>query len=44
MLRYTKADKGAACRINVRQSGTEQVLTVCNDLDEEAVKGYIISL
>jgi hypothetical protein len=44
LLRYTKADKGADCRISVRQSGAEQVLTVCNDLDEEAVKGYIISL
>ena len=44
ILRYTKADKGANCRISVRQSGTEQVLTVCNDLDEDAVKGYIISL
>jgi predicted nucleic acid-binding protein len=44
MLRYTRADKDAACRISVRRSGTEQVLTVCNDLDEEAVKGYIISL
>jgi hypothetical protein len=44
LLRYTKADKGADCRISVRQSGGEQLLTVCNNLDEDAVKGYIISL
>jgi len=44
LLRYTKAEKDADCRINVRQSGSEHVLTVRNDLDEEAVKGYIISL
>jgi len=44
LLRYTKAEKEAECRISVRQSGSEQVLTVRNDLDEEATKGYIISL
>jgi hypothetical protein len=42
LLRYTKADKGADCRVSVRQNGSEHVLTVRNDLDEEAVKGYVI--
>jgi hypothetical protein len=44
LLRYTKAEKGADCRISVRQSGAEQVVTVRNNLDEEAVKTYVISL
>jgi hypothetical protein len=42
-LRYTRAEKGADCRVSVRQNGAEQVLTVRNDLDEEAVKTYIIA-
>ena len=42
LLRYTRAEKDAECRISVRQSGNEHVLTVRNDLDEETVKGYVI--
>jgi len=43
LLRYTRAEKGADCRISVRRNGSEYVLSVRNDLDEEATKGYIIA-
>jgi tRNA U34 2-thiouridine synthase MnmA/TrmU len=43
LLRYTKAEAGAECRISVRRDGAEQILTIPNDLNEEAVKGYIIA-
>ena len=44
LLRYTKAEAGTECRIAVRQSGGEKILTVKNDLDEEAVKNYLVTL
>jgi tRNA U34 2-thiouridine synthase MnmA/TrmU len=43
LLRYTKAEKGALCRISVRQNGGEQLLTVPNDQTNEDVERYLVA-
>lgn len=42
LLRYTKAESGAECRLKVRCNGTETVRNVINDITEEAVVRYRI--
>lgn len=44
LLRYTKAEPGTSCRIQVRHKNEEQIMTVGNDLDEAAMSPYRIAL
>ena len=43
LLRYTRAAADADCRISIRRDNAEQVLTISNTLNEEAVKGYLVA-
>lgn len=43
LLRYTKAEAGASCRIKLRVNDTEQLISVFNDLDPAAVEAYQIA-
>jgi len=43
MLRYTRAEAGAECRIAVRQNDLEQVITVVNDLNPADVERYLVA-
>jgi tRNA-uridine 2-sulfurtransferase len=42
LLRYTKAEPGAACRLSVRCNDIEQTVSVLNDMNEAAVERYLI--
>lgn len=44
MLRYTKAEPAAECRIKVRSNGEEHIMIVANMLSHSDVEKYIISL
>lgn len=44
MLRYTKADIDAPCRMNVRFGTSEEIMVVNNSLTPSEVEKYIISL
>lgn len=43
LLRYTKAEPGSACRINVRCDGSEQILTIPHSMSDADVTAYLIS-
>jgi tRNA U34 2-thiouridine synthase MnmA/TrmU len=43
LLRYTKAEAGAECRINVRQNDAETALTINHSLTPSDVETYIIA-
>jgi tRNA U34 2-thiouridine synthase MnmA/TrmU len=43
LLRYTRAEPGAVCRLMIRDNGEEQVMTVINDLNEDAVAAYMVA-
>jgi len=43
LLRYTKAEAGADCRINVRQNDTEQTIIVANTMKPADVERYIVA-
>ena len=43
LLRYTKAEAGAECRISVRQDGLEQTISVTNTLTPSDVERYIVA-
>lgn len=43
LLRYTRAEAGATCRVRVRQNDSEKIISVCNDLNAEAVVRYQIA-
>jgi tRNA U34 2-thiouridine synthase MnmA/TrmU len=43
LLRYTKAEQGASCRIEQRINGSEKVITVIHDLNETAVESYLVA-
>jgi len=42
MLRYTKAEPAASCRIHIRDTGGERTVTVTNNLDDAAVQPYLV--
>jgi tRNA-specific 2-thiouridylase len=42
LLRYTKADSEATCRINVRHNGEETIRLVTNNVTEETIRQYRI--
>ena len=43
MLRYTKAEPGAECRIELRLDDSKQVFSVINDMGPEAVEKYQVA-
>lgn len=43
LVRYTKAEPNAACRILVRADNTERVITVINDLGELGSEQYLLA-
>lgn len=43
LLRYTRAEPGSACRMEVRVNGDTRVFTVNNDLNESMVESYLVA-
>jgi hypothetical protein len=43
MLRYTKAEPGAECRIEQRFNDTKQLFSVVNDMGPDAVGKYLVA-
>ena len=43
MLRYTKAEPGAECRIELRLNDSKEVFSVINDMGPEAVEPYLVA-
>lgn len=43
LLRYTRAEAGAACRIEVRTGDETQILSVINDMNESTVESYLVA-
>ena len=43
LLRYTKAEPGAECRIEMRLNDSQQVFSVINDMSPEAVEPYLVA-
>ncbi len=43
LLRYTRAEANAQCRLEVRVNGETRELSVTNDLDEVAVESYLVA-
>jgi tRNA U34 2-thiouridine synthase MnmA/TrmU len=43
LLRYTKAETDTECRINVRQNGTEQTITVINNMKPADVEQFLVA-
>ncbi len=43
LLRYTRAEAGAACRIEVRVGDETRILPVINDMNESTVESYLVA-
>jgi len=43
LLRYTRAETGASCRISVRQNDVEKVINATNDLTSSDVERYVVA-
>ena len=43
LLRYTRAEAGAACRIEVRTGDETRILSVINDMNESTVESYLVA-
>ncbi len=43
LLRYTRAEAGAACRISVSRKGVENILTVTHELTPTDVERYLVA-
>ncbi|MDD2310464.1 MAG: hypothetical protein PHH91_12855 [Desulfuromonadaceae bacterium] len=43
LLRYTKAEPGAECRIELRQNESTRIFSVLNDMEPEAVEKYLVA-
>lgn len=43
LLRYTKAEPGSECRIELRVNDAEQVFSVINDMGPDAVNEYLVA-
>lgn len=43
MLRYTKAEPGAVCRIEMRINDSKKIFNVINDMGAEAVEKYLVA-
>jgi hypothetical protein len=44
LLRYTKAEVGSECRMELRLHDKTRIFSVINDMDAEAVEKYLVSL
>ncbi|MEI7816684.1 MAG: hypothetical protein WCI45_05760, partial [Desulfuromonadales bacterium] len=44
LLRYTKAEPGSDCRIELRLNDLKEVFSVVNDMNPESVETYLVSL
>jgi hypothetical protein len=44
LLRYTKAEVGSSCRVELRVNGTEQQITVTHDMSEADVENFLVAL
>ncbi|OGR24603.1 MAG: hypothetical protein A2X83_11970, partial [Desulfuromonadales bacterium GWD2_54_10] len=42
LLRYTRAEPGATCRLAVRSNDSEQIVSILNDMNEVAVEHYLV--
>ena len=42
LLRYTKAESGATCRLAVHRNGSEQIVSILNNMNEVAVERYLV--
>lgn len=43
MLRYTKAEPGAECRIELRLNGSKEIFSVINDMGPDVVDTYLVA-
>jgi tRNA-uridine 2-sulfurtransferase len=43
LLRYTKAEPGAECRIELRINDSKQIFSVVNDMSPDAVERYLVA-
>ena len=43
MLRYTKAEPGTECRIEMRTNDSKQIFSVINDMNPEAAEKYLVA-
>ncbi|HXE97454.1 MAG TPA: hypothetical protein VN642_13680, partial [Dongiaceae bacterium] len=43
LLRYTKAEPGSECRMELRHNDSKQVFSVINDMGPEAVEKYLVA-
>jgi len=43
LLRYTRAEPSVPCRIKVRSNGSEEIISVANDMNEADVIPYLIA-
>lgn len=43
LLRYTKAEPGAECRIELRTNDSKQIFSVVNDMGPNAVEKYLVA-
>ena len=43
LLRYTRAEPAVPCRIKVRCNGSEDIISVANDMNEASVTPYLIA-
>ncbi len=43
LLRYTKAEPGSDCRIELRHNDSRQEFVVCNDMGPEAVEKFLVA-
>jgi tRNA-specific 2-thiouridylase len=42
LLRYTKAEPAASCRIHIRDNDGERTISVANDLNDAAIQPYLV--
>ncbi|HEX9078413.1 MAG TPA: hypothetical protein VF795_02415 [Desulfuromonadaceae bacterium] len=43
LLRYTKADSSASCRVKIRVNDTERIASIINDMNETAVERFMVA-
>ena len=43
LLRYTKAEPAASCRVKIRANGAERTVSVVNDMNESAVERILVA-
>jgi hypothetical protein len=43
LMRYTKAEPGATCRVRIRCNGSERIATIINDMNDTAAGRYLLA-